>query len=120
MLTDSTRILGIISTAAGRYTRLRGTRPMTNTTKTPAKTPAKTWFITGASRGIGAEIVRAALDAGDRVVATGRDAQAIARRFEADLDRVLPLQLDVTSVADAIVAVEAAVARFGRIDVLVN
>ncbi|MBC8071494.1 MAG: SDR family NAD(P)-dependent oxidoreductase, partial [Deltaproteobacteria bacterium] len=89
---------------------------MTNTTKTPAKT----WFITGASRGIGAEIVRAALAAGDRVVATGRDAQAIARLFERDVERVLPLPLDVTRESDAILAVEAAIARFGRIDVLVN
>jgi len=89
-------------------------------TKSTTKIPAKTWFITGASRGIGAEIARAALANGDRVVATGRDARAIARLFESELDRVLPLQLDVTSEADAIMAVEAAVARFGRIDVLVN
>lgn len=80
----------------------------------------KTWFVTGASRGIGAEVVMAALAAGDQVVATGRKPAQIAKIFEAYSDRVLAVELDVTKEAQAFVAVEAAIARFGRIDVLVN
>jgi NAD(P)-dependent dehydrogenase (short-subunit alcohol dehydrogenase family) len=81
---------------------------------------SKTWFITGAARGIGAAIARAALAAGDKVVATGRDAARIAQTFDAPPDRFRPLPLDVTDAAQAKDAAEAAIARFGRIDVLVN
>lgn len=80
----------------------------------------KIWFITGAARGIGAEIARAALAAGDSVVVTGRRRDALVQAYGADNDRVLSLGLDVTSEDQAYAAVEAAVARFGRIDVLVN
>jgi NAD(P)-dependent dehydrogenase (short-subunit alcohol dehydrogenase family) len=81
---------------------------------------SRTWFVTGAARGIGAEVVKAALGAGDAVVATGRDAKAIAQAFGAAGDRLLPLALDVTRAEQAPAAVEAALQRFGRIDVLVN
>ena len=81
---------------------------------------AKTWFITGAARGIGAEIVKAALAAGDPVVATGRNPGEIEKTFSTHKDRVLALALDVTSETQAIAAADAAVKRFGRIDVLVN
>ena len=81
---------------------------------------SKTWFITGASRGLGAAIARAALDAGDRVVVTARRREAVAETFGDDSDTVLSLPLDVTDPAQITAAVEAAVARFGRIDVLVN
>lgn len=80
----------------------------------------KVWMVTGATRGIGAEIARAALDSGDRVVATGRDAGAIAEVFADAGDRVLALALDVTDRATIAAAVDAAVAAFGGIDVLVN
>jgi NAD(P)-dependent dehydrogenase (short-subunit alcohol dehydrogenase family) len=80
----------------------------------------KVWFITGASRGIGAELVKAALAAGDQVVATGRNRAQIERAFTAKADRVLALELDVRNEAQAHAAVGAAVDRFGRIDVLVN
>ena len=80
----------------------------------------KTWFITGANRGIGAEIASAALAAGDRVVVTGRSRQACVDAFGPDSDRVLTLSLDVTDAGQIAAAVEAAVAHFGRIDVLVN
>jgi len=81
---------------------------------------ARTWFVTGATRGIGAEIVKGALAAGDRVVATGRDTAKIADRFDAGPDRLLAIALDVTDAAQTAAAVEAAVAGFGGIDILVN
>jgi NAD(P)-dependent dehydrogenase (short-subunit alcohol dehydrogenase family) len=81
---------------------------------------SRIWLVTGAARGIGAEIVKAAVAAGDRVVATGRDREQIERNFADHGDRVLALALDVTSEAQALAAVEAAVDRFGGIDVLVN
>ena len=81
---------------------------------------SKIWFVTGATRGIGAEIVKAALAAGDRVVATGRDPAGIAASHPQGGDRLLALPLDVTDKAAIASAVEAAVKQFGRIDVLVN
>lgn len=80
---------------------------------------SRTWFITGANRGIGLEIARAALAAGDRVVATARRGRTIIDAL-GDRDDVLALDLDVTSPAQIAAAVEAAKARFGRIDMLVN
>ena len=84
----------------------------------------KTWFITGATRGIGAEIVKAALAAGEQVVATGRDPSKIEAAFSAlpaaQRERLLVLPLDVAVEAQSTTAVAATVARFGRIDVLVN
>ena len=83
-------------------------------------TAPRTWFITGATRGLGAAIARAALDAGDSVVVTGRRRDALIANFGEDSDRVLSLSLDVSDLNAARPAVEAALARFGRIDVLVN
>ena len=77
------------------------------------------WLVTGASRGIGARITEAALAQGDAVVATARDAAALQQRFGPH-DALLALPLDVTDEAQAARAVAAALARFGRIDVLVN
>ncbi len=79
----------------------------------------KTWFITGATRGIGAEIVKAALAAGDNVAATGRNVEALRKALPAS-DALLCLALDVTDRAQIAAAVETTLARFGRIDVLVN
>ena len=81
---------------------------------------SKTWFITGATRGLGADIAAAALQAGDRVVATGRQRAAVSDRLGPDSDRLLSLSLDVADAAQAQAAVAAAIARFGAIDVLVN
>jgi NAD(P)-dependent dehydrogenase (short-subunit alcohol dehydrogenase family) len=75
---------------------------------------ARTWLITGSSRGLGRELAEAALAAGDNVVATAR------RPVAASSDRVLPLALDVTDPAAAEAAVAAAVARFGSLDVVAN
>jgi len=78
------------------------------------------WFVTGASRGFGAEIVRQALDRGDRVVATARNPKAVLAEFPDAGDALLVEPLDVADQAQAQAAVDAAVAAFGRIDVLVN
>ncbi|MCU7370718.1 oxidoreductase [Paucibacter sp. O1-1] len=81
---------------------------------------SKIWFITGASRGIGAEVAKAALAAGDKVVATGRNVEQLKAVYAAYGEQVLSLALDISREQDAAAAVEVALARFGRIDVLVN
>ncbi len=80
---------------------------------------SKVWFITGAGRGMGVNIARAALAAGNTVVATGRDTDAVVQAVGAS-DNLLVVKLDITSRGDAEAAARAAVDRFGRIDVLVN
>lgn len=80
----------------------------------------KTWFITGASRGLGLATARGTLSAGDRVVSTGRDADRLAEILEGAPDRLLVQPLDVTDQASVDAAVAATLERFGRIDVLVN
>ena len=82
-------------------------------------TETKIWLITGAGRGMGVDIATAALAAGHDVVATGRNPEAVAKAV-GDSDHMLVAKLDVTSTEDAEAAVEAAVERFGGIDVLVN
>src|SRR5829696_10475637 len=82
-------------------------------------TDKKIWFITGAGRGMGVEIAKAALAAGNAVVATGRNPDAVANAV-GEADDLLVVKLDVTSTQDAEMAVQAAVDRFGRIDMLVN
>jgi NAD(P)-dependent dehydrogenase (short-subunit alcohol dehydrogenase family) len=82
-------------------------------------TDKKVWLITGAGRGLGVDLARAALAAGYAVVATGRDAQKVTSAV-GEHDELLAVKLDVTGAEDAQAAVEAALARFGRIDVLVN
>src|SRR5688572_16984633 len=77
------------------------------------------WLITGAGRGLGVDIAKAALRAGHAVVASGRNAAKVAVAV-GDHDNVLAIKLDVTRPSDADAAVEAAVTTFGRIDVLVN
>jgi NAD(P)-dependent dehydrogenase (short-subunit alcohol dehydrogenase family) len=79
----------------------------------------KVWFITGAGRGMGVDFATAALAAGNAVVATGRNSDAVAKAI-GEADGLLVVKLDVTSLAEAEAAVRAAVERFGRIDVLVN
>ncbi|QIE29962.1 3-phenylpropionate-dihydrodiol/cinnamic acid-dihydrodiol dehydrogenase (plasmid) [Caballeronia sp. SBC1] len=79
----------------------------------------KVWLVTGAGRGMGVDIAKAALAAGHDVVATGRDLEKV-RNAIGDHDNLLIASLDVTSPADADAAVKAAVQKFGRVDVLVN
>jgi len=81
---------------------------------------AKTWFVTGASSGLGRAFADYALAQGDAVVATARDPARLADLAAQAPDRVLTLALDVDRPGAAQAAVEAAMARFGGIDVLVN
>ena len=81
---------------------------------------AKTWFITGTSRGFGREWAEAALERGDAVAATARDVASLDELVAAHADRVLPLALDVTDRAAAFAAVAQAHEHFGRLDVVVN
>jgi NAD(P)-dependent dehydrogenase (short-subunit alcohol dehydrogenase family) len=82
-------------------------------------TDKKVWLVTGAGRGMGVDIAKAALAAGHAVVATGRNTGTVTAALGQD-DDLLAVRLDVTDPADAEAAVQAAVQRFGRIDVLVN
>ncbi|MYM23285.1 SDR family NAD(P)-dependent oxidoreductase [Duganella sp. FT135W] len=79
----------------------------------------KVWFITGASRGFGVLTAQKALERGDFVVATARDPQTVIAAL-GEHPNLLALRLDVKLEAQAITAAQQAVARFGRIDVLVN
>ena len=79
----------------------------------------KVWFITGAGRGLGVDIAKAALTAGHAVVATARNAESVTKAL-GEHDDLLPVDLDVTDPAAAAAAVTATVERFGRLDVLVN
>lgn len=77
------------------------------------------WFITGAGRGLGTDIARSALLAGHSVVATGRDPQKVLAAIGVH-ESLLTVALDITDPEAVENAVQAAVDRFGRIDVLVN
>lgn len=79
----------------------------------------KVWFITGAGRGLGVDIAKAALAAGHAVVATARNAESV-RKALGEHDDLLAVDLDVTDLSAAEAAVAATVERFGRLDVLVN
>jgi NAD(P)-dependent dehydrogenase (short-subunit alcohol dehydrogenase family) len=78
------------------------------------------WFVTGASRGLGAAIVREALERGHQVAATARDAEAVRKAFPDAQESLLAATVDVTDEQQLRDAVDATVERFGRIDVLVN
>ena len=82
-------------------------------------TDKRVWLITGAGRGMGVDFARAALAAGNAVVATGRNPDAV-RTAVGEAEELLVVQLDVTSPQDAEAAVKATLDRFGRIDVLIN
>ena len=77
------------------------------------------WFITGAGRGMGVDLAKAALAAGNAVVATGRNTDTVTKAV-GKADNLLVVKLDITSPEDVQAAVKAAVDRFGGIDVLVN
>lgn len=79
----------------------------------------KVWLITGAGRGLGLDITKAVLAAGDYVIATGRNTEKVTRAIGV-AENLLVVKLDVTSNSDAVAAVKSGIDRFGRIDVLVN
>jgi NAD(P)-dependent dehydrogenase (short-subunit alcohol dehydrogenase family) len=87
---------------------------------TKTKYMSKVWFITGSSRGLGRSLTEAVLAQGDQVAATARQPQQLQGLTAQYPGQVLPLQLDVTDATQIKAAVEAAISRFGRIDVLVN
>ena len=80
---------------------------------------SKVWMITGAGRGMGLDFAKAVLAAGDKLVATGRNPERVAKAI-GQSENLLTVTLDVTKPADADAAVKAALERFGRIDILVN
>jgi len=81
---------------------------------------SKVWFITGASRGFGRIWTEAALERGDKVAATARNVDSLARLKEKYGENVLPLELDVTRPGQAATAVAQAHAHFGRLDIVLN
>lgn len=85
-----------------------------------AMTNIKTWFISGASRGFGLELVRQLLQQGQQVAATSRDVDELRRVVGAGFDSFLPLGVNLASESSVADAVSATIERFGRIDVVVN
>lgn len=83
-------------------------------------TESRVWFVTGASRGLGRAFVEAALAAGDRVAGLARDVSPLADLAATHPDRLLALPADVTDRAAVFAAVDTALARFDRLDVVVN
>ncbi|MGW4796492.1 SDR family NAD(P)-dependent oxidoreductase [Nonomuraea sp. NPDC004297] len=81
---------------------------------------AKTWFITGTSKGFGREWAEAALERGDRVAATARDLDSLRPLVERFGEAVLALRLDITDRAAVFAAVRRAAEHFGTLDVVVN
>jgi NAD(P)-dependent dehydrogenase (short-subunit alcohol dehydrogenase family) len=80
----------------------------------------KVWFITGSSRGLGRDLTAQVLAKGDLVAATARNTDALKGFVEKYTDQILPITLDVTDYDQVHLAVESAIAHFGKIDVLVN
>src|SRR3954469_16671743 len=79
----------------------------------------RVWLITGAGRGLGVAIARAALAEGHAVAATARNAESVTKAL-GQHDDLLAVKLDVTDPAAAEAAITTTVERFGRLDVLVN
>src|SRR3954451_16600458 len=78
------------------------------------------WFVTGASRGFGAAITREALHRGHSVIATARDVSAVLQAYPERPDGLLAVRADVTEPGQLTAAVDAGLAEFGRIDIVVN
>jgi NAD(P)-dependent dehydrogenase (short-subunit alcohol dehydrogenase family) len=81
---------------------------------------AKVWFITGSSRGFGRHWAEAALERGDKVVATARNPDSLSELVDAYGEAILPLQLDVTDRAADFATITRAHEHFGRLDVVIN
>src|SRR4051812_19503817 len=81
---------------------------------------SKVWFVTGAGSGIGLEIAKAALAAGNKVVATGRNLSKVKEAFGNASDSLMVLKMDVTNPKEISSGIDSVVKKFGTIDVLVN
>ncbi|WPU21928.1 SDR family oxidoreductase [Cedecea neteri] len=81
---------------------------------------AKTWYITGASKGIGLSLVRKLLDTGANVVATSRTVASLVEHIGPASDTFLPLKVDLVDERSVQDSIEKVIERFGRIDVVVN
>jgi NAD(P)-dependent dehydrogenase (short-subunit alcohol dehydrogenase family) len=81
---------------------------------------SKVWLITGAGSGIGLEIAKAALAAGNKVIATGRNAGKVTKAMDNTTDNLLVVKMDVTNPNEISTGVNFAIQKFGTIDVLVN
>ena len=81
---------------------------------------SKVWLITGAGSGIGLQIAKAVLAAGNKVVATGRDASKVTKAINGSTDNLLVVKMDVTNAKEISTGVNSAIEKFGTIDVLVN
>jgi NAD(P)-dependent dehydrogenase (short-subunit alcohol dehydrogenase family) len=90
-----------------------------NTKNMKDNTAGKVWLITGAGRGLGLDIAKAALSAGHKVVATGRNTERVTRAI-GNSENLLVVKLDITKPDEAQSSIEQTVKRFGRLDVLVN
>lgn len=78
------------------------------------------WLITGTSQGFGRELVRVALERGDRVIATSRTPEKVSSEFPEYSDRLLATSMDLTNPSNISTVIEKAISRFGKIDVLIN
>ena len=81
---------------------------------------SKVWLITGAGSGIGLQIAKAVLAAGNKVVATGRNADKVSKAINDTTDNLLVAQMDVTNPNEINAVVNSAIEKFQSIDVLVN
>ena len=80
----------------------------------------KVWFVTGASKGMGLEITKAALESGGKVIATSRNTNALLEKIVGHKDNLLPVKLDVTNEKDVKKAISKGIGHFGQIDIVVN
>jgi NAD(P)-dependent dehydrogenase (short-subunit alcohol dehydrogenase family) len=87
---------------------------------TTTKSKKRVWMITGTSQGFGRELVRAALDRGDSVVATSRNPQKVQSAFPESADRLMTAAMDLRDHKQIAAVVTSAIKRFGKIDVLIN
>ena len=86
----------------------------------PAENPQRTWLITGTSQGFGRDLVQAALNRGDNVVATSRSPEKVRNAFPNARDRLYATPMDLADAGQIESAVAATIQKFGRIDVLIN
>ncbi|WP_226390403.1 SDR family NAD(P)-dependent oxidoreductase [Penaeicola halotolerans] len=84
------------------------------------KSIQKVWFITGASKGMGLEITKAGLNNGDKVIATSRNIDELVELSKLHGGHLLPIKLDITNEKDVQSAISNGIAKFGRIDIVVN